>query len=231
MIAAIIRHGDYYQLPETPSAHQPFQLNKDGIKHAEQAALQLNEIIRQHGWHLFPVIDSSKLLRAWQTADIIGKKLAPMLKQNIKTESFEELAERGLGCAANLTVNQIEQIIQVDPRFPAPPDNWKADSHYRLPLQGAESLLDAGKRVAEHIEKRMDLLFQQECNHNTLKLFIGHGAAFRHAAYRLGVLTFKQIDKLSMYHGQPVFFEYNYNQGWQHIGGRWKVRNREQHLD
>jgi 2,3-bisphosphoglycerate-dependent phosphoglycerate mutase len=59
---------------------------------------------------------------------------------------------------------------------------------------------------------------------DTLQLFVGHGAAFRHAAHCLGVLAFEQIARLSMYHARPVYLEYLPDGRWQHIGGAWKMR-------
>ncbi len=230
MIAALIRHGDYHQLTDVPSAHQPFALNEKGEGEAEQAARLLADAIDRSGWKLLPCIDSSRMLRAWQTADIIAHQLTHRLPATPTIEGFDELAERGVGSAANLSIRQIEDILHRDPRFTDPPPNWKADSHYRLPLQGAESLLEAGERVAGHLTKRMQALVTAGRDQNTLKLFVGHGAAFRHAAYHLGLLEFEQIAKLSMYHGRPVFLEYDLNGHWRQVGGEWKIRSRESHF-
>lgn len=223
LIAALIRHGDYAQLPDTPSAHQPFPLTAQGEQQARAAANRLRDEIGRQGWELAPCIDSSCMLRAWQTARIIGDRLADLCTAGIDVAVFDALAERGLGSAANLTVTQIEEVICRDPRFPDVPPGWKADSHYRLPLQGAESLLEAGERVAAHLRQRLAAMPAATEVH-WLKLFVGHGAAMRHAAWRLGVLEFKHIAQLSMYHARPVFLEYLPNGGWRHIGGDWKVR-------
>ena len=225
LIAALIRHGDYRQLPETPSAHQPFPLTAEGEAQARQAGAALRETVQASGWTLSPSVDSSQLLRAWQTAQIINEELTAQFAAPPEVTGFDDLAERGLGSAANLTITAIEAIIREDPRFAALPTDWKSNSHFRLPLQGAESLLEAGERVAAHINARMESLAGQVSG-DTLKLFIGHGAAFRHAAYHMGILAFEQIAQLSMYHAQPVFLEYRAQQGWQHIGGEWKVRAR-----
>ena len=222
LIAALIRHGDYEQLADTPSAHQPFPLNENGREQAVQAVQTLRQTMTGHGWRLLPVIDCSHMLRAWETARIIADGLADLLPEAPTLEEFDELAERGLGCAANLTVTQIGRILAQDPRHAAPPPNWKADSRYRLPLQGAESLLDAGARVAAHLTRRM-----MAASGEGFKLFIGHGAAFRHAAYHLGVLEYEQIARLSMYHAQPVFLQYLQSGEWRHIAGDWKVRDRD----
>jgi broad specificity phosphatase PhoE len=225
LIAALIRHGGYQQLPETPSAHQPFPLTAEGEAQARQAAATLRETVNSNGWILSPSVDSSQLLRAWQTAQIITGELADLFPTPPELIGFDDLAERGLGSAANLTIGQIEAVIRQDPRFPELPTDWKSNSRFRLPLQGAESLLEAGERVAAHLNRQMETL-AESAKADTLKLFIGHGAAFRHAAYHLGVLAYEQIAQLSMHHAQPVFLEYLPGGEWQHICGEWKVRTR-----
>ena len=148
-----------------------------------------------------------------------------------QVDSFDALAERSVGSAANLSVDKITELIHQDPRYPDPPPDWKANSHYRLPLQGAESLLEAGERVASHLVARMNAL-RGEIKSDSLKLFVGHGAAFRHAAFQLGVLQFEQIAELSMYHSRPVYLEYLYNRSWRHVQGEWKIRGADNgHLD
>ena len=62
---------------------------------------------------------------------------------------------------------------------------------------------------------------------NRVKIFAGHGAAFRHAAYHLGVLSFGQLRELSMFHCQPVLIEYLPGGAWHHIGGEWKLRSEQ----
>lgn len=222
LILAFIRHGDYQQLPQTPSAHQPFALNENGITQTQQAAENLLAYIQQENWQLQPQIDSSQMLRAWQTAAIFRDILQPDTAETLHIKSYDGLAERSVGACANLTLTQIEQIVHDDPRYDALPANWKSDSHFRLPFQGAESLIDAGKRVAEHLIEQMATITPDK--QPQLKLFVGHGAAFRHAAYHLGVLDFEDIAKLSMYHSQPVFLELLDDGSWQHIAGDWKQR-------
>ncbi len=223
LIAALVRHGDYHQLAGTPSAHQPFPLTPRGESQARNAATAIGETIRSEGWDLCPVIDSSRMLRAWQTARIISDLLAETDASPLRLESFEQLAERGLGSAANLSVAQIEAVLACDPRFEAPPENWKANSRFRLPLQGAESLLEAGERVAAHLRQRMTALGKVSAR-DSLKLFVGHGAAFRHAAFVLGVLEWDDIARLSMHHAQPVYLEMLKEGVWRHVRGNWKIR-------
>ncbi|MCU7940076.1 MAG: phosphoglycerate mutase family protein [gamma proteobacterium symbiont of Bathyaustriella thionipta] len=238
IIAALIRHGDYHQLENTPSAWQPYPLTEAGKSHARAAAENLRNTLIKEKWLLHPVCDSSQLLRAWQTAEIICESLSNHKVLTNKTfhntnqvnainiDSFDALAERSVGSAANLSISQIEEIINTDPRFDSLPKDWKSNSRFCLPLQGAESLIDSGKRVANHLLKKMSEL-QTSVKHPTLKLFVGHGAAFRHAAYHLGVLEFKQIAELSMFHGQPVFIERLEDGSWVHLFGEWKVRKKK----
>ena len=228
IIAALIRHGDYEQLPDTPSAWQPFALNEDGKKHAAAAADAINNTLNENNWQLDNLCDSSQLLRAWQTAVIISEKLKQLNSDNsyyndLKITSFEQLAERGVGSVANLSVSRIEEIINIDPRYGDLPQDWKSNSYYRLPFQGAESLMESGERVAKHIKITM-LELSNEIETDTVKLFVGHGAAFRHAAFHLGLLKFEQIAQLSMFHGSPVYIELTEDNQWTHILGEWKVR-------
>ncbi|MCN4145231.1 MAG: histidine phosphatase family protein, partial [Thiohalomonas sp.] len=229
IIAALIRHGDYQQLKDTPSAWQPFPLNEAGKDHARSAAEDIHNTLIQQNWLLYPACDSSRLLRAWQTAKIICEQLknthSHKREQVISIDSFDALAERSVGSAANLTLAQIEEIIHSDPRFDSLPEDWKSNRHFCLSLQGAESLMNSGKRVADYITKSLSDL-QKSLKQPTLKLFVGHGAAFRHAAYHLGILSFEQIARLSMYHGQPVFIERLEDGSWTHIAGQWKIRKK-----
>jgi 2,3-bisphosphoglycerate-dependent phosphoglycerate mutase len=223
VIAALLRHGDYLQLPETPSAHQPFPLSAKGKEQAERSVDLLLGVIKMFGWSLHSVIDSSRFLRSWQTAETVCRTLERQGSESLEIEQFDELAERNLGAANNLSQRQIEATIRIDPRFKALPDDWKSNSYFQLPLQGAESLMVAGQRVAAHLDTRLAEL-QKQVAKDTIKLFIGHGAAFRHAAHHLGVLRFEQIAQLSMHHCRPVFLEREYAGSWVHLTGEWKVR-------
>lgn len=223
VIAALIRHGDYLQQPDTPSALQPFPLSAKGIEQAERAVSLLQGVLDMFGWSLHPVVDSSRLLRAWQTAEVICQTLERQHGDPMEIEQFDEMAERSLGAANNLNLRQIEAVMTADPRFDKPPVDWKSNSYYRLPLQGAESLMEAGRRVAVHLERRLAEL-QGQVERDCVKLFVGHGAAFRHAAHRFGVLAFEEIARLSMHHCRPVFLEREFDGAWTHLAGEWKVR-------
>lgn len=223
LIAAIVRHGAYRQLPDTPSAHQPFPLVAAGEQQAREAAAGLRSLLAERQLSLFPQVDSSHLLRAWQTAQIMLQELTDLFPQPPGLNGFDELAERSVGSAANLSIARIEAVVREDPRYPELPPDWKSDSRFRLPLQGAESLLQAGERVAAHLRTRMSAL-AETARADTLKLFVGHGAAFRHAAYHLGVLAYDDIKRLSMHHARPVLLEYRPEGPWRHVGGEWKMR-------
>lgn len=222
VIAALIRHGDYRQLPNTPSAHQPFALTATGCEQSDACADQLLSAIDRNRWRLCPVIDSSSLLRAWQTASIIGTRLGEHGMRDLEVAGFDQLTERGLGVAGNLNLTQIADVVAADPRCTALPPNWKADSRFCLPLAGAESLLQAGERVADHLQARTQEIDTAD-GAGVLKLFVGHGAALRHAAYHLGLLAFDELARLSMHHARPIFFAVD-NGNWRQIGGAWKSR-------
>lgn len=225
LYAALIRHGEYLQLPDTPSAHQPFPLTECGMVQAKGLAGSLRQFCDERAVQIHPVIDSSHLLRAWQTAEILNEDFWLHDNMQATIESYEALAERAVGTsAANLTVKQIEDVLRQDARYTEPPPDWKADSHYCLPFAGAESLLMAGQRVAGHISQRMAQLHGQGST-NCLKLFIGHGAAFRHAAHQLGVLALDELAGLSMYHARPVFLQFQHGGDWKHTAGDWKIRD------
>jgi 2,3-bisphosphoglycerate-dependent phosphoglycerate mutase len=225
LIAALVRHADYRQLPHTPSAHQPFPLTDAGRDQALQAAGKLQQDAARQGWDIAGEIHSSELLRAWETATIIAQHLAG----EHTVSEFAELAERSVGNAANLSISQIEAVVGDDPRCSPLPKDWKSDSRFCLPLQGAESLVDAGERVAGHLRTAMQRL-GEHARVDTAMVFVGHGAAIRHAAYTLGVLHFGEIARLSMYHAEPVYIEYSAT-GWQHVAGNWKVREQAVELD
>lgn len=231
---AVLRHGDYQQKSDTPSAHQLYGLNDEGRRQARAAADRIRDYQERHALELSPSIDTSSLLRGWETATEIVNNLGTGNRHRV--ESFDELAERCVGAAANLTVDEINQILAADPRIGEVPGNWKSDSDFCLPFIGAESLMMAGDRVAAHFISRLSSL--PDHADNQLKIFVVHGASFRHAAYRMGILAREQIRKLSMYYAEPLFFRFEQNGGlrkWTHLEGQWKPRTRvpasQQRLD
>ncbi|ABM04061.1 Phosphoglycerate mutase [Psychromonas ingrahamii 37] len=229
---ALIRHGAYAQLNNTPSAHQPFPLTVEGEAEVVAQAQKFRLWLIANKLQLAPEVHSSNALRAWQTAQLYIRELSDCFTAIPTHLGFDSLAERGLGCAANLTVSQIESVLANDPRFDTPPVDWKSNSHYCLPLQGGESLMMAGQRVADHIETVMQarktaILADTADSKNALPqmhLFFGHGASFRHAACHLNVIEFKYISRLSMFYGQPVILHRDATP-WRHVAGNWKERH------
>ena len=229
-IAALVRHGEYHQQADTPSAHQPYALTAEGKAEVHAEVDSFAVLLEEHSLSIAERVDSSNMLRAWQTAMIFVEKLYQHQMPSMLIDSHDALAERGLGSVANMTIRQIEKVIVEDPRYEEPPLEWKSNSHYCLPFQGAESLIQAGVRVAEHLQQQMHKL-RDETSVDTVKLFVGHGAAFRHAAYQLGILQYEQLAQFSMFHARPVLIEYLDDGSWRHIGGDWKIRSAGNGLD
>lgn len=228
-VFALVRHGEYEQPPGVPSAHLPHPLTAKGRAQAQATATALAEFARCHELSLVRV-DCSRMLRAWQSATLI----AEALRQPPPLE-VEALAERSLGAVANLSVKRIEAIIDSDPRFAVPPTNWKRDPDYRVPFQGAETLMEAGSRLACYLQDSADRLRTKR----GLVVCVGHGGSFRHAAHQLGVLSRDQVARVSMHHGQPVYLEHRARADelqrieyrWTHVAGKWKARTTDPSID
>ena len=86
------------------------------------------------------------------------------------------------------------------------------------------SLMEAGARVAKHLDEHVP---EQA---DSMRVFVGHGGSFRHAAYHLGVLKREELSSLSMHFDQPVFLAKERGQ-WTHVGGQWKPRKAMDRLD
>ncbi|MEJ8475700.1 histidine phosphatase family protein [Roseibium algae] len=225
-LAFLIRHGDYAQRIGAPSALQPFALTAKGHEQAKAAGQDIAKTLKSNDWHLSPTVHCSRQLRAWQTARGIVDSLVENCGISCELIEDEALAERSVGALANLTTDDIEQVIANDPRHDALPEGWKSNSHFKLPMQGAESLMEAGKRVAAYLTAHMTTLPASE--QTQALLFVGHGASFRHAAHVLGVLDYDDIDRLSMHHARPIVLEHHPDETWTHIGGDWKSRRQNE---
>lgn len=214
-----LRHSEYEQPEGVPSALLPHSITAGG---EEQARIGAEKLIRffKNDLSLLPSeIECSVLLRAFQTAQVIASELKREFNVDLKIKQAEDLVERKLGSMANLSVEEIEDVIDGDPRYTNPPENWKAKRHYKLPYLGCENLAEAGKRVSNYIKHYKS----QENSEKCFRIIIGHGASFRHAAFELGVLSETQIGELSMFYAEPLFFKYKGN-GWDLVEGKWKVR-------
>lgn len=217
---ALVRHAQYQQLPDTPSALQPFPLTAEGERIALSCGEELVTFLKRSGRRLHPVIYCSASLRAWQTAFLIQTILQEKLQASIELSESANLCERSVGAVANLSATKIEKIVAEDPRYADLPSGWKSDSHFCLPFPGAESLMQSGKRVASFI---VDTLKPFTVNSQELVIFVGHGASFRHAAYQMKILPFDNIAQLSMHHAKPIILECSQN-GWIQLYGQWKQR-------
>jgi broad specificity phosphatase PhoE len=223
-VLAWIRHGEYAQPAGVPSAHLPHGLTLVGQAQARDAARAVYRHAQERGLMIDPIIDCSGLRRAWETAHLMARELERLGISTPRVEEFDALAERGLGAGANLTIEEIEAVLAADPRFVVPAPGWKRDPSYVLPLLGAESLEQAGQRVARHVVARLRTLTGAA----SLKLFVGHGGAFRHAAHELGLLSAEEVRELSMQHGSPIYLEYQDDDlnGYRlvHSAGAWRRR-------
>ena len=217
-IFALIRHGDYQQMPNTPSAHQPWGLTTKGCQQAETLAGTLTELMHTHGWKPADRIVSSPLLRAYQTAQILNQ----YWPVDSDVEVYDDLTERSLGAGNNLSIDAIECAMNQDPRVTDWPADWKSNSFFRLPVVGAESLMEAGHRVAGRLNQLNRVISRGVC-----VPVVGHGASLRHAAHLLGVLAFDEIKKLSMHHAEAVCIQCAGNGTWTHLAGPWKVRGND----
>ena len=198
-----LRHSIYQQPKNVPSALLPHPITAEGVAQAKAGAHKIIDYFKEKE-HQFPKnIESSSLLRAYQTATIIAEEVFKVTKIDLKITQTDALTERKMGSMANLTVEEIEQIMSKDPRYSCPPRGWKSSKEYKLPYIDCESLDDAGKRVAEYIKNPTILEnFDDQC----YRMLIGHGASFRHACHTLGILKEEDIQKLSMHYAEPLFF-------------------------
>lgn len=225
-LVALIRHGDYHQLENVPSALQPFPLSEKGAEEVRAQATQFAEMLNKEDWRLNPIVHSSVLLRAWQTAQIYIDTLKDFFDGPVEHLTSEMLSERSVGSVANLTIDEIELVIEADPRFETPPANWKSNSHYCLPFTGAESLLHAGQRVANYLTSNLSRVTAENNACQRVQLFVGHGASIRHAACHINVMKMEDINKFSMFHGHPIVMKFTQGE-WRHIAGKWKVRDNQ----
>jgi len=201
----LIRHGAYHQPKGVPSALLPHPLTSEGQEHAKAGAKELLDISQKENLSLHPTIFSSTSLRAWETASLIKSVLEKETKTQFEIQTADDLCERSVGPMANLTVEEIESVLEKDPRFEVPASGWKSTPDYRLPYPGAESLMMAGNRVANFIKGTLQKMKTQ----NELVLFVGHGASFRFASHHLGLWDVETARAHSMFYGKPVPLKWN----------------------
>ncbi len=229
-VAALVRHGDYEQPERVPSASLAHPLTERGREQASALASALRSEASERSLMIDRTLDCSPLLRAWQTAHLCAEQLADHEGSGFEVASYADLVERSVGAAANLTVDTIAEIVARDPRLAPLPPNWKAHPRFRLPFPGAESLLQAGARVAAHLEQRAHAHQARERD-DRLVIVVSHGGAVRHAAVALGVLELERVPTLSMHHCGYVLVERLADGRWLQIGGAWKTRPNGQASD
>lgn len=220
---ALIRHGEFERPDGVPSAHLPHPLTPKGREQAVKGAHRVLDMAAELGADVDTTIECSPLRRAVETAELLAGELSAQLETPFTLNEHVDLMERGMGSGANLTIERIEEIVRDDPRFEDPPDGWRRLPHYRLPLPGAESQMEAGARAAARIRMGADEV-RRTHERDTIRLFLAHGGSLRHASVVLGVTPLERIAQLSMDYVQPVVLEAKEDDGWAHVLGEWKRR-------
>lgn len=224
-VAGLVRHGDFGRPPNTASAHRPTPLSTLGRSQARASVDSILALCDEHKLELDATIEASQLLRAWETATIMADELGKRLGRAFRIEQRDELIERGLGSCANLTFDEIEAVLARDPRLGPLPANWRRTPEFRLPVQGAESLMQAGARTAVRIASSIDAIPESapaEPPRDVLRLFVAHSGCLRHAVVNLGALEMRAVSGLSMDFCQTVLVEKLESGDWVHLAGEWK---------
>jgi len=222
-IAAFVRHGHFDRPEGVASAHSLFPLSKKGREQARHAADPILELCEELGVELDQRIEASQLLRAWETANLIAESLATRTGKRFHVLARDELVERGLGSCANMTFDAIRAMLAADPRLGILPKDWRRMPEFRLPVQGAESLMQAGARTATRVATSLDSI-PAEDPRDLMRLFVAHSGCLRHAAVQLGAIDVRVVPGLSMDFAQAVFVEKLPNGDWIHIAGQFKKR-------
>lgn len=217
-IAAFVRHGDFDRPENTASAHSPRGLSPLGRAQAEAAAASIAGLCREHGLTIDERIEASQLLRAWETANVLATALVPETGRDHHVIQRDELMERGLGSAANLTFEQITELLARDPRIGPLPEGWRRMPEFRLPLPGAESLMQAGARVAARVTASMESIPDDDPT-DVARLFVAHSGCLRHAAVVLGAIDVRHVASLSMDFLGCVLLEKTASGDWVHLAG------------
>lgn len=222
-IAALMRHGHFDRPENVASAHSLFPLSERGRDQARHAADPILELCEELGLELDPRIESSQLLRAWETANLIAESLTERTAKRFYVLQRDELVERGLGSCANMTFDEIRAVLAADPRLGSLPEGWRRMPEFRLPVRGAESLMQAGARTAARVATSLASI-PDEDPRDLMRLFVAHSGCLRHAVVQLGALDVRVVPGLSMDFTQAVFVEKLPNGDWVHIAGQFKKR-------
>ena len=220
-VVAFVRHGHFDRPEGTASAHSIYPLSEEGRGQAARAAASILELCRDLNLEVDSRIEASQLLRAWETAKILGASLGEKLDRRFYVIQREELIERGLGSATNMTFERIHELLAADPRLGPLPEGWRRMPEFRLPVQGAESLMQAGARVAGRVAASMESIPDDD-ERDVVRLFVAHSGCLRHAAVVLGAVDVRVVPELSMDFAQTVMLEKLPNGDWVHVGGQFR---------
>ena len=220
-IAALVRHGHFDRPENVASAHSLFPLSERGRGQARHAVDPILELCEELGLELDPRVEASQLLRAWETANLIAEALTTRLGKRFHVLQRDELVERGLGSCANLTFDEIRALLAADPRLDLLPDGWRRMPEFRLPVRGAESLMQAGARTATRIAMSLASI-PAEDPRDLVRLFVAHSGCLRHAAVQLGALDVRVVPGLSMDFAQVILLEKLPSGDWVHIAGEFR---------
>lgn len=193
-------------------------LSETGRTQAERAAEVIATACADRSLEIDEQIDASQLLRAWQTANVLAEQLGARSGRRYRVVERDGLIERGLGSAANLTFDRIRELVELDPRLPPLPEGWRRRPDFRLPLPGAESLMDAGRRAATCIRESLRSI-PAEDPRDLARIFVAHSGCLRHAAVALGALDAEIVAARSMEFVQAVLIECEPGDRWRIVGG------------
>ena len=217
-VAALVRHGHFPRPDNVASAHLPLPLSAMGREQAREGAERLIELVAAQCLTIEDTIEASSLLRASQTADILAETLGERLGRSFRVEERDELIERGLGSCANLRFDEIEALLAQDPRLAPLPRGWRRVPDFRLPVPGAESLMDAGRRTADRVDAGLDVIDSPD---DRIRIFVAHSGCLRHAAVARAVLAPERAMVLSMDFVQAILVERDATGRWHHLAGEW----------
>ena len=220
-VAVLVRHGHFDRPEDTASAHSLLPLSETGRAQAEAATGVMAARCADHGLTIDKRVEASQLLRAWQTANVLCEQLTQYTNTTHHVIQRDELIERGLGSAANITFTRIRELVALDSRLGDLPEGWRRTPEFRLPFPGAESLMDAGKRVATRIEQSMDSISDDD-SQDVARLFVAHSGCLRHAAVVLGALDVRRVSGLSMDFVQSVLIEKLPDGSWVQLAGEFQ---------
>ncbi len=218
VILALSRHGSYEEAQSRQGAIVSYPLTSEGRAQAKNLARELCRLAALHHLVVHPVIDASPLPRDQETACIAAEVLTAATRKPFRVEQHAVLCERSLRPAADRTPAEMEQTLMQD-RLPA--GTTELSSISERPFPAAESLVAAGRRVAEHLRKTA-LALASKSRAETLKLFVGHGGALCYAACELGMVDLASVSTLAIPHGRAVLIERLTTGSWTFLDGAWK---------